>query len=314
MVTLLRQERKSAILTPSSIPCLSHLPTINITQGCMHGCRYCYTRNYANYPGDGVVALYENLPERLAAELKRKRKQPRRVYFSPSSDAFQPMHEIRAVTFDVMKLLLDAGIEIAFLTKGLVNEPFIKLFADAQPNVYAQVGLTTAEPAIASLMEPHAAAPTDRLATIQALASIGVSTTARLDPLIPDLTDTPENLKLLFEALQKMGISQAVGSYMFVRGGLTAEMGRTMRQLNANLSSPTDWPWHKFADGTGSGRMLGKEQREKRFAEIRTLAQAFGIDIAVCACKNPDIPSTNCRIAGPPIQPIPQPTQFPLFE
>jgi len=84
-------KRKGAALTPSSIRCLSWMPTVNITAGCSHGCLYCYTKGYLQYPGDGVVRVYHNTAEQIAQEIKRKRrrgKEPVAVYFCPSSDAF----------------------------------------------------------------------------------------------------------------------------------------------------------------------------------------------------------------------------------
>jgi DNA repair photolyase len=75
------------------------------------------------------VVVYSNLPEKLAAELPRKRKPVWRVYFSPSCDPFQPLHEVQRVTYQVMQLLLTRGISMAFLTKGTIPEPFMALFA-----------------------------------------------------------------------------------------------------------------------------------------------------------------------------------------
>ncbi|MCL2647954.1 MAG: hypothetical protein FWD61_13230 [Phycisphaerales bacterium] len=50
MVKIELVERKSAALTPSSIRCLSWMPTVNITAGCAHDCIYCYIKGYLGYP------------------------------------------------------------------------------------------------------------------------------------------------------------------------------------------------------------------------------------------------------------------------
>ncbi len=78
IVELIRRSRRTTVLTPSSLPCLKAFPTINITEGCAHGCIYCYTRGYSNYPGDGRVVLFENTPDLVSQELSRKRRKPRR--------------------------------------------------------------------------------------------------------------------------------------------------------------------------------------------------------------------------------------------
>ena len=61
MVQVTLVDRKSKALTPSRLRCLAHLPTINMTAGCVHGCAYCYIRGYSQYPGDDAVVVYPNL-------------------------------------------------------------------------------------------------------------------------------------------------------------------------------------------------------------------------------------------------------------
>ena len=65
MVQVSLVERKSAVLTPSSLACLAHVSTINLTAGCAHECRYCYARGYLTHPGEGRVALYTNTLAKL---------------------------------------------------------------------------------------------------------------------------------------------------------------------------------------------------------------------------------------------------------
>jgi len=82
------------VLTPSSLACLAHVPTVNFTAGCAHECPYCYARGYLTHPGEGKIRFYTNTLAKLREELRRKRKKPTTVYFSPSSDLFQPVPEV----------------------------------------------------------------------------------------------------------------------------------------------------------------------------------------------------------------------------
>jgi DNA repair photolyase len=202
VVEIETRSRKPPILTPSAIPCLRKLPTINITEGCALGCTYCYIKGYSHYPGAERVMLYENTPDVLREELRRKRRRPSRVYFSPSSDAFQYLPRVQDVSLQTMRVLLDAGVEIAFLTKGFVTKRFLALFEDAPTMVFAQIGITTLDRQLWRGFEPRTAPPDLRIRYAQQLNAIGVRTTMRLDPLIPDLTDTEANLGPLFEAPQ----------------------------------------------------------------------------------------------------------------
>lgn len=88
-VEVISRNRKSAVLTPSQLPCLADVPSVNLTLGCAHGFVYCYRRSYSLFPGEGQVAVYADTADRLIAELRRKRRKPTHVYFSPSTDVFQ---------------------------------------------------------------------------------------------------------------------------------------------------------------------------------------------------------------------------------
>ena len=299
MVDVVVCQRKPPVLTPSSIPCLRRLPTINITAGCALGCTYCYIQGYSGYPGPDRVLLYENTPELVAEELKHKRKKPRRVYFSPSSDAFQYLPRVQAVSLRTMTVLLEAGVEVAFLTKGFITQPFIELFGRFPRKVFAQIGITTLDPALSRRFEPRTAPPKIRLAFIRSLLDVDVHTTARLDPLIPDVTDTAQNLVPLFQRLAEAGIREAAISYLFLRQTLASGMSAQLACLRNSSVSPASWSSQLFADGRRGGRMINLAERGHRFEKVRQLGRDVGIHVKICRCKNPDLADAGCNIAGP---------------
>jgi DNA repair photolyase len=309
MVILERRQRRGPILTSSSLPCLGNLPTINLTEGCVHGCLYCYTQGYSGYPGHGRVILFENIPSLVKQELPRKRKRPQRVYFSPSSDAFQPLPEVQQATYETMATLLSASVEVAFLTKGVIDDRFLSLFAASPSKVFAQIGITTLDERLCEALEPRAATPSQRLQNATALTRIGVATKARLDPLIPGLTDTDGNLRPLLAALSDHGIRSLAASYLFLRPAFSHNLCARLRQLVGPAFSETAWYSQALADGVGRGLMPSIEQRQIGFTRLRTLAAQFGIDLHICACKNPDLAcAATCQIAGP--TPVPPTSLF----
>ena len=154
MTEVIRTERKSAVLTPSSLACLKHATTVNLTAGCAHECCYCYACGYLTHPGEGKVRFYTNTLAKLRKELPRKRKQPTTVYFSPSSDPFQPVPEILDMAYDVFKFLLESGIGVVFVTKGRIPERHRNLLAAHAALVQGRIGLTTLDPVVAAAFEP----------------------------------------------------------------------------------------------------------------------------------------------------------------
>ncbi len=299
MVEIVRRKRKPPILTPSTIPCLRQLPTINVTWGCTLGCVYCYIQGYANYPGRDRIVLYENTAELVREELARKRKKPRRVYFSSSSDAFQNAPEVQDVSLETMRVLLEAGVEVAFLTKGIVGERFIELFARTPHLTFAQVGITTLQDSLSAKIEPNAASPSQRLSGIASLTGVGVSVAARLDPLIPGVTDTTESLVTLLSALRRAGIGDAAASYLFLRPQF-ASRAPGLEAITGLCRNVDAWPYQRFLDGCGGGRMISTSERRSRFELLQTLGKEAGIAISACRCKNPELTSVGCGIAGPP--------------
>jgi hypothetical protein len=101
-------------------------------------------------------------------------------------------------------------------------------------------------------------------------------------------------------------------SYLFLRPAFSHRVIDEVQRLSGASFLTTDWAWRTFADGDGGGRMIRKEERARRFAHLRQLAEQHGIAMHVCTCKNPDLAGAGCQIAGPPAQPC-EPETLPLF-
>lgn len=316
MATVVRAGRKSAVLTPSSLPCLSAMPTINLTAGCLHGCLYCYARSYRQFPGDGKVVLYENTLDMLRDELARRRTKPQAVYFSPSSDLFQPAPEVLELGEAIIRFLFSKGIGVAFLTKGYIPDHVLALLSDHAELVRAQVGIITLDESIARTFEPNAAGPERRLAQIEALVRAGVPTEARIDPILPTVTDSPETTERLFAALADVGVKRAAVDVLFLRPAIVQSLRRGVpdKQMLARLlgAFPRPSPTGE-STGKASSQKLPLEVRREMFAVMRDVAAAHGIEVSVCACENPDLAHGSCNITGRWPKPSVRPVQFPLL-
>ncbi len=305
MVTVTSARRRSAVLTPSGLACLSMLPTINLTAGCLHDCVYCYIRGYRNYPGEGRVVLYDNTLEKLRSELRRRRTKPRAVYFSPSSDLFQPAPEVLELGHAVIKFLLSQGVGVAFLTKGEIPDETLELLIDHAELVRAQVGLITLDEETARVFEPHAASPRTRLWQLHSLIAGGVAAAARLDPILPTLTDDAEALEREFAALAQVGVERVAAGALFLRPGISYWLSRRVprEMLTPLLAAYRDEEQAVMRGAEYPIQNLPLERRREIFARLREAAEAHGIRLDVCACKNSDIArgslrASACNIAG----------------
>lgn len=301
MAEVIPIERKSAVLTPSSLACLSHVPTVNLTAGCAHECRYCYARGYLTHPGEGKVAFYTNTLAKLREELPRKRKKPATVYFSPSSDPFQPVPEVLDMTYDVFKFLLELEIGVTFVTKGRIPERHRKPLANHAPLVQGRIGVVTLDSTIAAAFEPYAATPDVRLAQMAELIGVGIPIDARLDPILPGLTDDADHLEPLCEALARAGVRTIAASVLFLRPAVIGSLRRHVKDkamLNRLLNRFAGK--ERLAIHAGNSRVaaLPASERLEILERLKSIAHRHGMQVVVCACKNPDISSGSCHISG----------------
>ena len=311
MTGLVIKNRKSDILTPSQLRCLSKIPTINIMAGCVHNCIYCYTKGYSQYPGDGKVVLFDNTADKLKQELARKRKKPQAVYFCPSCDPFQPISEILDQTYKSMATLLEAGIGVQFLTKAIVPQDFIELFARYSNLVCGQIGLTCVDDSVRKIFEPKTASVSEKLATMKKLVEIGVITGVRADPLIYGVMDSDKGLTDLFSAIVKTGVKEIAVNYLFLRPAIKESIKKniTDKELLFKVFNP-------YRNGVklpiglknSSGVALPRETRENAFKRIQNIAEGFGLSIHICGCKNSDITPESCNITR-----LPKSSQLALF-
>ncbi|MGD0655312.1 MAG: radical SAM protein [Thermoguttaceae bacterium] len=301
MVEVIHVERKSAVLTPSSLACLAHVPTVNLTAGCAHECRYCYARGYQTHPGEGKVRFYTNTLAKLREEMRRKRKNPAMVYFSPSSDPFQPIPEVLKMTYDVFRFLLESAIGVAFVTKGRIPESHRNLLAAHAPLVQGRVGLITLDPEIAAAFEPRAAMPEVRLAQAAELIGAGIPVEARLDPILPGVTDGTDCFKPLCAALACIGVRRIAASVLFLRPAVIGSLRRHIEdKLMLNRMLDYFAGSERLAIHAAGSRVLALPAlaRVEIMERLKSIAHRYGLEVLVCACKNPDISSGSCHISG----------------
>ncbi len=198
---LVRVARRGAIFRSS--PSLAGVYGLDLTAGCFHGCGYCHIRGSGRYPGEDRVLFDPFTADRLDDELDAMEMAPQQVLLSPSSDPLPPLREVRRVTEAVVARLLARGIDVVMMTRGRFSPSLIRTMALHSHRARALIGITTLEKRLSRALEPRAASPLGRLRDASRLIRAGVDVEIRLEPLIPGLTDTKENLQPLFASLAR---------------------------------------------------------------------------------------------------------------
>ena len=299
MVTVRFTDRRGAVLTPSGLACLAGVPTVNVSSGCAHRCVYCYGRGYSQYPGEDTVLVYRDTAARVEKELARKRRRPAAVYFCPSCDAFQPVNAVLEESYQTMRVLLESGVGVEFVTKGTIPGRFLNLFSRHLGRVSAQIGLTTLDDPLRAALEPDAAPVNERLRSISRLKKAGVSVSVRADPLIHGVTDGDRDIAALMAACRQCGVTVMAVSYLFLRPAITASLKRHIadRALVERILAPYAQGC-RFAlrGGAGGGLALPEAVRSAAYKRLARLGAEHGLQVHVCGCKNPDVSSGRCHL------------------
>jgi len=303
-IKLIKQKRKTSVLKPPAFGCLKGIPSINITKGCLHSCVYCYARGFTDAPPKGEVHLYENLPEMLERELSRKRKLPQWVSFSTASDPFQDIDEILKVTYTVMRLLLERGIGISFLTKGFVPSEFIELFRNYSHLIKARVGIVSLNEDYIRLFEPFSAHPFKRLLNLRNLITAGIDVAVRIDPLISPFSPlikrgergfSEDSIEYSIKRLKVIGVKNISVSSLVMRPSIMNQFKEELpfRIYKDILTLYRGQPWQKVIT-SATTRLLPIKMRITQYNTIKYIASQYGIKCRICGCKNPDLPWEFC--------------------
>jgi DNA repair photolyase len=209
--------------------------------------------------------------------------------------------EVLELGYRVLEYLLHENIGVAFLTKGAIPGQHFDLLRAHASLVRAQVGIISLAPEITQRFEPFAAAPDVRVDQVRRLIAAGVETHARLDPILPGVTDDCEGLRSLLVELAGCGVKHVAASALFLRPAI---MRRIKRELaGTSYLAPVLEP---FSQGRRMGIHAERSAvwalpavvREAVYARVRVLARECHISVHVCGCKNPDLSEGSCHIAG----------------
>ena len=186
------------ILARNASPDVPFDRSINPYRGCEHGCIYCFARpTHAHLglsPGlDFETRLFAK-PQAaalLAETLRRPSYKMAPIAIGTNTDPYQPVEKDWRVMREILKVLQDHCHPVTITTKGglITRDLDILRQMARQGLVRVTISLTTLDSRLSRAMEPRAAAPGRRIATIKELTKAGVPTCVGLAPIVPGLTD-----------------------------------------------------------------------------------------------------------------------------
>ena len=181
---------------------------LNLYRGCQHRCIYCDSRSqcYGIEHFDRDVLVKVNAIEILKRELSRKRKKGI-IGTGSMNDPYMPLEEQVKLTRRTLETIAEYGFGVHVITKSDLVVRDIDILQKIARVSAAAVSLTvtTADDALARVVEPGAPPSSSRFRAMKRLSEAGIETRVALMPTLPFIEDSWENVSAIIEEAHRCG-------------------------------------------------------------------------------------------------------------
>jgi len=203
--------------------------SLNPYMGCAHRCTFCYVRHFeqrADRPsGDEYgrsIRVKTNVAEVLRRELARGSWKQEEVSLGSATDPYQPAEGRFRLTRACIRALATAWTPFSIVTRGPLVVRDIDVLLDASPRVGVSVYLSvpTLDDRVWRTTEPGTAPPASRLEAVRRLAEAGIHVGVGIAPILPGLSDRPEQLEAVVREARAAGAASIWASVVHLRPGV----------------------------------------------------------------------------------------------
>ncbi len=170
--------------------------SMNIYQGCEHGCIYCFARNSHEYWGysagldfERKILVKKNAPQLLEEKLKSKNWKAQIIVMSGNTDCYQPAERKFQITRKCLEVFYKYRHPVGIITKNALIIRDIDILSDlAKDNLAGvNVSITSLSEKTRLLLEPRTATIQKRFETVKKLSENGIPVNVMLAPIIPGI-------------------------------------------------------------------------------------------------------------------------------
>lgn len=170
--------------------------SMNMYQGCEHGCIYCYARNSHEYWGysagldfERKILVKKDAAQLLEKHLKKKSWKAQTIVMSGNTDCYQPAEKQFEITKQCLEVFLKYKHPVGIITKNaLIIRDLDLLRALAKDNLIAvNISITSLSEDTRRILEPRTATIKKRLQVVRELSDHGIPVNVMLAPIIPSI-------------------------------------------------------------------------------------------------------------------------------
>jgi DNA repair photolyase len=213
------------------VPGASRMPftwTINPYRGCSHACVYCFARSTHSYLDldsghdfDSQIVVKVNAVELLRRELSAPGWQGEHIAMGTNVDCYQRAEGRYRLMPGILAALRDRANPFSILTKGsLILRDLLTLEQAAQvTTVSTSVSVGFTDHDLWRSVEPGTPSPGKRLEVCRTLTDHGIACGVLMAPVLPYLSDSPEQLSATVSAIAASGASSVTPLVLHLRPG-----------------------------------------------------------------------------------------------
>lgn len=253
---------------------------MNIYRGCCHGCIYCDSRSdcYKIENFDEIVAK-ENALAIIERELSGKRKKAF-IGTGAMSDPYNPQEVEHRLTKGALQLINRYSFGVNIITKSDMVVRDIDLLKKI--NLHSPVGIgitiTIADDDLASRIEPGAPVSSRRFSAIHKLTEQGIYAGILMTPILPFISDTPENILTIVKLAAENG-----ARFIYPSMGMTLRDGQREYFYGALDKLWPGFQW-KYIKAFGNSYQCLSPNHQKLYPLFQRECEHWGI-----AYRMPDI-------------------------
>ncbi len=231
----------------NEVPKASAMPfrfTINAYRGCSHACRYCFARPTHEYLGmdsgedfDRRIVVKVNAVGRVRAELVPNRWAGDHIAMGTNTDPYQRCEAKFRLTRGIVGELSAAANPFSILTKSTLILSDLDLLADAarRTRVRANFSIGTLDTDVWRATEPGTPHPLRRIEALARLNDAGVPCGVLVAPVLPGLSDDPQQLEAVVKACVEAGARSVTPLLLHLRPGVREQYMGWLAQARPEL-------------------------------------------------------------------------------